>query len=589
MLFMGKSVQLCLFCSLFIGMIFVSGCVDTVKENTLIHGTQASPHYYNNGISSKPLNIGVVLEPQRASTFLMIENPHINLISLVVGENRDTLYVGDKFPFLQRSQNFRQFVFQLPARPVRDTAWMRLDKKGENLSFGLRVMNAAEYERYTTIDNRIIGFVSGFYILAFLISLIIFLFNRTRKFTFFTLYVFFSLCWFFNDAGLFYAHLWPSAPSFHSSSRGIFSSLTMVFFGLYLFQNPSNKIVKGLKIAISCLIGVVGIKLVSAIAVATGIFPDELKQPTLYLNGAAISLIFGFIMVDLLFNLKRYTDDRYEILGIIIYSLFVFQLGMRELGFQLLEFGFLHHMEAILFFFIQIIFMSLHLYFSERKRREAEERVKVENYLTQQQVMADTLIEMEENEKRRIAQNIHDQIGSLFAAIKYRVLSLSQQSTSVEVQEQLEQLVMLSNHGIEKQYSVVDEMVFEVNRDKSLEQAIQEKAILLFSNTSITFDFDLQSNLDHLSEVQKIQLYRIVSELLTNTLKHANATHITIQLTSIHHIEMRYTDNGMGFDPHKEYRGRGLANIHNRVKFLKGELSVQSLQHGSCFIITIPL
>jgi signal transduction histidine kinase len=246
-------------------------------------------------------------------------------------------------------------------------------------------------------------------------------------------------------------------------------------------------------------------------------------------------------------------------------------------------------MEAILFFSIQIVFMSLHLYYTERKRREVEARIKIANSLDQQRQMAEKLIEMEENEKQRIARNIHDEIGSLFAAIKYRVLSISQKTVLPDVQEDLEQLVMLSNHGIEKQYSVVDEMVFEVNRDKSLERAIQEKFTLLFSKLPVVFHFEMKMNQDQLSEVKKIQLYRILSELLTNTLKHASATNIYIRLNASNRIEVHYSDDGRGFDYTLAYGGMGLVNIQNRVNFLKGTLTIESNSSGSLFLITIPL
>lgn len=575
--------------TLLLGLTLLSSCVTSIKDHSVISDLNNTTYYYNNGISSAPLSLTLLLAPKDEPTFLLIENPHVNTITLIHGNNQDTLIAGDKYSFPERSNNFRQFVFEIPAHPYLDTARLMLDKTGENLSFGLRLLNAPQFSNYTSVDDRIIGFVSGFYILSLLISVIVFLYNRTKKFSYFTLYILFSLGWFFNDTGLLFAHVWPNSPSFHSSSRGIFSSLTMIFFGLYLYQNTGSKLLKGIKIAIYLLATVVGIKLILAATVATGVFPELIKKPTLYLNGVAISLIFGYIIFHLALNIRSYADDKYEIIGIIVYSFFVFQLGLRELGFQLIDFRLVHHMEAILFFSIQIVFMSLHLYYTERKRREVEARIKIANSLDQQRQMAEKLIEMEENEKQRIARNIHDEIGSLFAAIKYRVLSISQKTVLPDVQEDLEQLVMLSNHGIEKQYSVVDEMVFEVNRDKSLERAIQEKFTLLFSKLPVVFHFEMKMNQDQLSEVKKIQLYRILSELLTNTLKHASATNIYIRLNASNHIEVHYSDDGRGFDYTLAYGGMGLVNIQNRVNFLKGTLTIESNSSGSLFLITIPL
>lgn len=88
---------------------------------------------------------------------------------------------------------------------------------------------------------------------------------------------------------------------------------------------------------------------------------------------------------------------------------------------------------------------------------------------------------------------------------------------------------------------------------------------------------------------KKIQLYRILSELLTNTLKHASATNIYIRLNASNHIEVHYSDDGRGFDYTRAYGGMGLVNIQNRVNFLKGTLTIESNSSGSLFLITIPL
>ncbi len=79
-------------------------------------------------------------------------------------------------------------------------------------------------------------------------------------------------------------------------------------------------------------------------------------------------------------------------------------------------------------------------------------------------------------------------------------------------------------------------------------------------------------------------------EILRNTLKHAKATKVDIEIEIDNELIFRYRDNGIGFDTAKGYEGIGLKNIEARVAKLKGAVSVESSQNqGTSYIATIPL
>jgi signal transduction histidine kinase len=124
--------------------------------------------------------------------------------------------------------------------------------------------------------------------------------------------------------------------------------------------------------------------------------------------------------------------------------------------------GPLHHFDAMLFFPFQCLFMDAHLYNRERRReREAENR-QAQLSLSQQREADRRVHEVEESERRRIAQNMHDEIGSMFAAIRYRLLSMKQKRTMSEVYEDMERIGQLSEQGMQRQYSIIDDLLFEI-------------------------------------------------------------------------------------------------------------------------------
>jgi signal transduction histidine kinase len=88
----------------------------------------------------------------------------------------------------------------------------------------------------------------------------------------------------------------------------------------------------------------------------------------------------------------------------------------------------------------------------------------------------------------------------------------------------------------------------------------------------------------------QIVIYRILTELLNNSNKHANASEINISVIEENNeLRILFEDNGKGFNPVLETTGHGLKNISNRVKFLHGLMHVESSHQGTTIIIHIPL
>jgi signal transduction histidine kinase len=542
----------------------------------------------NTGIRKTADTLILPLDGFAGTRYLLVENPHLNRIILRDRSSGWMAESGDSLPFSNRPMAFRMFVFPVTADRSGDTMTLILEKKGENLSYTLRLLEEEEWERYLSNDFILAGFITGCYVLVMMISLVLLYFNRQLKFLFFNVYVLTSLGWFLNDTGLLFQWVWPEHPSWHNSSRGFFSSITMAFFGSYLYQNPGSRILRGVRKAMYFLTGIITIKIVSGILAANGVFPPALKPFFMHLNGMAVSSLFGYIAFSLLFNINKYKSDRFEIIGIVTYALFIFQLGLRELGLLPIGFSVFHHMEVILFFFVQIGCMALHLFMMEKKRRRNEAEHILAITRQQDHIISEKVIEMEEQEKKRIARNIHDEIGSLFVAMKYRILSL--RHSHEKQQESLDQLMNICNEGIEKQYSVVDDMVFQRNSGQDLRQAVIEKFRQLFGHSDIAFHFSTPPDDQMITDIQKIQVYRIISELLTNTLKHSHANKINLRIDIDHELNISYQDDGPGFDPHSSTSGRGISNILNRVVFLQGKYRMlRTTESDWKFEIVIPL
>ena len=196
-----------------------------------------------------------------------------------------------------------------------------------------------------------------------------------------------------------------------------------------------------------------------------------------------------------------------------------------------------------------------------------------------------------EKERARIAADLHDDLGPILSVVKFQI-------------DNVETLSEEDQSGLCKASSYIDDMVIrlrEISNDlmpnslirKGIISAIEEFRKRVENSNSIKIAF-AHNELPTLSEQQNIHVYRMIQELVHNSLKHANATSIHIDLKGAGQLlTLLYKDNGAGFNYEKirnESTGIGLRSLKNRVELIGGSLIVESvLMKGSAFLFTIPL
>jgi signal transduction histidine kinase len=214
--------------------------------------------------------------------------------------------------------------------------------------------------------------------------------------------------------------------------------------------------------------------------------------------------------------------------------------------------------------------------------------------LRQQELRSKAVIEAEENERARIARELHDGIGQHLSAVK---LNLSN----------LESLLHLKNEDEKKLMSnalnIIDDSVKEVRHVShsmipgALMQAGLEPALRDFLNRlqvpgKLTIDFEAHGLGSQLESTTEIILFRVVQEAVNNVLKHAQASLVNIQLIQHENeLVLMVEDNGIGFNQGElKKEGIGLKNIRSRIAYLNGTLNIDSQpNNGTTITIEIPL
>ena len=193
-------------------------------------------------------------------------------------------------------------------------------------------------------------------------------------------------------------------------------------------------------------------------------------------------------------------------------------------------------------------------------------------------------VRVQDTERRRIAQDLHDRLGGLFAVLKLNLSQISLRNGSKE------------REFLDKSLNVTDMAAMELRRvahkmeDNSLSKIGLVKLLHTIYGDSEAPAISIQTSgmEERLPTGVEAALYSIIQESITNALKHADASEIVVQITrSGRNIKLIIEDDGKGFDltKQKDY-GKGLANIAVRAKeHLKGDFSIDTSPGSGTVII----
>lgn len=196
-----------------------------------------------------------------------------------------------------------------------------------------------------------------------------------------------------------------------------------------------------------------------------------------------------------------------------------------------------------------------------------------------------------EQDRARIAANLHDEMGPLLAAIKMKINSFE-----LNDEDDQEQLIKTNSH-IDAALKRVREISFDLMPNTLLRKGliIAVEEFINYNTNKTRLKIELHTaGVFELSEQKTINMYRIIQEIIYNTMKHAQATKLTINIKREKDgLLFSSSDNGIGFDYHHELKeniGFGLRNIVSRVQMIGGHISLESKKgSGTTYIFEIPL
>jgi signal transduction histidine kinase len=227
------------------------------------------------------------------------------------------------------------------------------------------------------------------------------------------------------------------------------------------------------------------------------------------------------------------------------------------------------------------------------ERRSEEQRAIAEEAERQMRQLSQRLVATQEEERKNLSRELHDHVAQVLTALRMELGRLERARTAGDAR---------ADAAIAECRRLVDQM-FRTVRDLALglrpsmldDFGLQPALEWLVRDVNRRYGVDVvlnvQSDLESLPERHRTCVYRAVQEALTNCVRHARATSVTIDVTGgANHLTVKVSDDGVGFEPSQRRDGLGLRGLDERVKELDGSMRISgSADRGTSLTIDIPL
>ncbi|WP_405295304.1 sensor histidine kinase [Algibacter sp. Ld11] len=240
--------------------------------------------------------------------------------------------------------------------------------------------------------------------------------------------------------------------------------------------------------------------------------------------------------------------------------------------------------------FLVVITAGIILFFHySRQKIVQKELEKAALKLENQQKILQNSINIQEIERNRIAQDLHDAISSKLNIVSLSTnVLLTDDTLNKKHKAALNQILEITSATLESSRKIAHDLLPPILDKFGLKVALEELFEAFTANTFLHIEYNIE-DLDRLSKTNQLHVFRIFQELINNALRHGKASELVIYMEQNPlGYSVRFQDNGVGFNVKEvdKKSGIGLQNIISRVKILNGTFKMESTNNnGSLFVI----
>jgi signal transduction histidine kinase len=223
--------------------------------------------------------------------------------------------------------------------------------------------------------------------------------------------------------------------------------------------------------------------------------------------------------------------------------------------------------------------LILFFYFSRKKIIQKEFEKKDLEIQYQKELLSSVIITQEE-ERKRIAQDLHDDISSKLNIVSLNSHLLTTPNlTETEVVEITNNIINLTAKALDNSRKIAHGLLPPVLDKFGLHAGVEELCLEFSSSKAVKVNYENKTVFDIIDNDKHLHVFRILQELMNNSLRHGKASIISIIFEKKNEKNWCfYTDDGIGFEMKSDEnkKGLGMKNIESRIAFLNGKMTLES-------------
>lgn len=494
------------------------------------------------------------------------------------------------------ASRINSFQLNLP-RNANYTYLLRVDSRGMNTYIPFFLDEPNSYWEYETVRASKFGTVTGLILMATLLGIFLWIYFFEKMYLIFVGYLLSSLALVLEEDG--YLFLWvygskigwitPWVIPFFSV---MMSTFLLLFINEFYFIKSTNK---RLQWGVRLYFG--GVFMVTAMMLVSGILDIGFGSILVFQQfGFIISTINILLVLGV--NISQIRENR-EISIYLLLANLVLIFGFTNYIMNLQGLIDWHPLKpnglmvGSIFNVVLLTIGIIHRYYFLKKDKEYVEQ----KLIQQEREVNRNIIVAQENERQRIAKDLHDDLGGLLALIKLKVGSIrmeEENTMDAERRAALAETDKLLDMACKDLRFIAHELMPMEANDKTLRTMVKEVLDLVKMQKQIKITYTIEE-LPFLGLEAKINLFRIIKELLNNIIKHSQAKEADVQVfldEMDDTVTLMVTDDGKGIPKdilESPQKGLGLKNLQKRVDYLMGHLHIDSHSDGTTIIVTVPV
>jgi signal transduction histidine kinase len=509
---------------------------------------------------------------------LKVQQSRVDTVQLfIVRENG----VPERYPLTGHFQTITQrpvyslhFAYRVPIEKDETvTFYLYTQRQHGRHATILNLQREVFFQNYAHVFSVAISFICGMIMLAGLIGFVLYFFVREKVYLYYSLYCISFLVLIMVDSG--FAHAVISYPEY----QVVINNFTTIFYywigGWHILFTIELLKIKTYRFKSVYWLGFTSGWLFCIVSVLLMVpaLPETLRWWMVLFSYYIVFFVNVYILYAISISIvKREPVVFFYLAGFLVTLIVATILVLADL--QILD-GV--NQNTDLYYFtplVEILFMvvGLGIHFS----RNTKERFRAQLALNQTQ---NQIITIQEDERRRIAQDLHDDVGNSLAAIKNMVIQ-RRESTSVE--KEIDNLIG-AIRNISHNLMPVDFNEF------ALRDIIGHTVNKFKNHPTIVLEFDVTGEPVKIKPLTELVIYRIINELINNIFKHSRATEAFIQLIyQKESLVVTVEDNGVGIEKLKSEEGIGMRSIRLRAAYIHAKLNIESDDKGTLTILEVP-